>query len=143
MLSPLLWAFLATLMVPQADICPTFQNGKCEGAAHYFPSSVGSLTFVTQVDGHKPGEVVRHVWRKGNREIMSVSLKLEPGRTQVHSSKPIGAADVGHWTALILAPNGRELRRVYFGIEPVQPPPSKTTGKPLRVPPQPARKNSE
>jgi len=96
---------------------------------------VESLTFLTSVEGHKPGDVIKHVWRKGGHDLLSISLKLDHGPTQVHSSKPIDAADLGHWTVLVIDPKGRELRRVSFDIEPA--PPSKGAKKPLPVPYQP------
>jgi hypothetical protein len=136
MVFPVTLGLMAALMVPQAEVCSALTNGKCNAPSHHFSSDVGSLTVLTSIEGHKMGDVVKHVWRKGNREILSVPLKLGQGRVQVHSSKPIGAADVGHWTVLVVGPGGRELRRVSFGIEPAQPS-KKGASKPLKVPYQP------
>jgi len=140
MFFPITVAVIAALMVPQAEVCRALTNGKCNAPAHHFASDVGSLTVLTSIEGHKAGDVVKHVWRKGNREVLSVPLKLGQGPVQVHSSKPIGAADVGHWTVFVIAPNGRELRRVSFGIE-LAAPSKKGTGKPLKVPYQPPIKD--
>jgi hypothetical protein len=111
-----LFAILFAASVESAEVCRAIVDGKCEGASREFTSDVGSIAFITTVEGLAPGSTVFHVWRRDGKRARSVRLRVAATRSTLHSELTIGPSEAGDWSVEVAGLDGKRLATRSFKI---------------------------
>jgi hypothetical protein len=82
-----------------------------------FPSTVGTITFWTRLNGGSPGRWVEHVWLWEGEEIARVRQKVEASAWRTWTRKRIQTDWEGEWRVEVRAEDGTLLAERFFTIE--------------------------
>ena len=76
------------------------------------------VTFWTQVDGGRPGDVIRHVWIHEGQQTNIITLSIGGAVWRTQSRKTLSPGEEGDWIAEARDAAGRVLARQMFRCDP-------------------------
>jgi hypothetical protein len=74
--------------------------------------------FWTRVQGGRPGDRIRHVWRRAGHEMASIPLKVGGPNWRTQSRKTMHAGSIGAWTVEAVDEAGNVLAQSRFDCTP-------------------------
>ncbi len=91
-------------------VASTIEDRKPQGAGDRFPASVGKLYCWTQIHNRSDPTQVKHIWRRGDRVISELTLKVGRSiRWRTWSQQRMPAKATGTWSCEVTDSAGQRL----------------------------------